>query len=279
MNIALLQTVHNRLYAFTDPESMSGILSREEALTLQSDMAQQTFSLLEQASPADLYVTTEAVNYPGQPERLPGPYADYVDAGPLLDRFSRLAHERHAYVAAGLYQKDAEGRLYNTLTLFDRTGARLASYVKVHLAGSEQRDLTRGTDYVTVDTAFGRLGLSICWDMQFPEVCRHYALSGARLVICPTWGWESIYSHARAYENGIWIAGAMSVPFRSPIEGIRTPSEVIAPDGSVRAVASRDAAQVLLCRLDLDEMRDLQVLRMHDRRPDTYGRLVTSQTP
>ena len=37
MNIALLQTMHNRLYAFTDPESMSGILSREEALTLQSD--------------------------------------------------------------------------------------------------------------------------------------------------------------------------------------------------------------------------------------------------
>ena len=69
----------------------------------------------------------------------------------------------------------------------------------------------------------------------------------------------------------------MSVPYEGDIEGIRAPSEVIGPDGLTRARASRSAAQALICELDLDAQRELHALRMHDRRPDTYGALTESK--
>lgn len=272
MKIVLLQPVQNKLYHFSEAKEK---LSKAEAIQLQQNMIEQTFELLESAPPADLYVTTEAVNYPGEAQKLPGNYADYIDARPLLERFSCEAAKRHAYIAAGLYEKDATGILRNTLTVFERSGKQAAHYTKVHTVGSEQQTLMAGNEYSVLEADFGRIGLCICWDMQFPEVCRHYALDGCHMVICPTWGWESIYSHARAYENGIWVAGAMSVPYTSAISGIRTPSEVIAPDGSIRALASADHADILLCECDLNSMHDLYSLRMNDRHPETYMKLTT----
>lgn len=62
-----------------------------------------------------------------------------------------------------------------------------------------------------VETRWGRLGLLICWDLQFPEAARILALKGADIIACPTLGWEDIYGFARAYENSLYIVAAMGI--------------------------------------------------------------------
>ncbi len=270
MKITLIQPVQNALYDFAHESEPLGL---ETALALKNEMIEQSFALMEQVRETDLIVTTEAINYPGRKSRLSGDYADHVDESALLARLSNVARRKACYVVAGLYARRGAD-VVNEAAVFDRKGKLIMCYNKIHLPGEEQATIRPGTAYCTVDADFGRLGVCICWDMQFPEVCRHYALSGAHLVVCPTWGWESIYAHARAYENGIYVAGAMAVPYRDSIRGIRTPSEVVAPDGSVVARAANDRAQALTCEVDLNAMRELYTQRMHDRQPHTYGALT-----
>lgn len=218
MKIALIQPKQNRLYDFAHPWCISAASAR----SLAQDMVGQTFSLMEEGADADLIVTTEAINYPGPESWLEESYGKLIDEGGLVRKFSDFSKRNRCWVVASLYAHRANGIVNETL-VFDRLGNQRAVYEKIHLAVAEQRSLIPGSQYCVVDTDFGRMGVCICWDMQFPEVCRHYALKGCQLVVCPTWGWESIYAASRAYENGIWVAGAMSVPYDGGIVGIRTP--------------------------------------------------------
>jgi len=271
VRLTLIQPQQNALYDFAHQEKL---ISAETSRALRKAMAEETLALMRAAPATDLMVTSEAVNFPGLAKQLDAPYAMHIDSRSLEQRFAELAREKACYIVGGLYTA-RDGKIYNEAIVWDRGGEVVARYDKVHLAGDEQTSLTAGQSYRIVDADFGCFGVCVCWDMQFPEVCRHYALRGVRLVVCPTWGWEQIYAHARAYENGIFVAGAMAVPYQGKIEGIRTPSELVAPDGSVLARASADQAQSLTCEFDLSAMAELYQLRMRDRKPDTYGALVS----
>ena len=110
--------------------------------------------------------------------------------------------------------------------------------------------MTPGTGFPVWESEFGKIGVGICWDMQFPETCRAYARQGVHLVLAPTWGWEYMYAKARAYENGIFVAAAMAVPEYKDIEGKRAPSQVISPDGTVLAEGPHDRASVVAMEID-----------------------------
>jgi predicted amidohydrolase len=114
--------------------------------------------------------------------------------------------------------------------------------------------------------------------MQFPELCRILALQGARIILCPTWGWESIYAGSRAYENGVYVAGAMAVPFGGAIQCIRTPSSVIDPEGNFIVTGSTDKAEVVCCDIDLHKEWEIHRIRMADRRPELYQTLAEGKT-
>ncbi len=98
--------------------------------------------------------------------------------------------------------------------------------------------------------------------MPFPESARKLSLLGAELIVCPTWGWEAIYGHARAYENGVYAAAAMAVPYWMDIEGLRSPSEAIAPDGTVLVSGSRKEKGVYLCEMDIRDCKPYRELRL-----------------
>lgn len=270
MRLTLIQPKQNALYDFAHPEKH---IASEASRALREAMAEETIALMEASPETDLIVTSEAVNFPGLEKQLDAPYAAHIDSRSLEARFAEIARQKACYVLGSLYVS-RDGHLYNEAVVWNRAGVVIARYDKIHLAGDEKKSLTAGQRYCTVDADFGRFGVCVCWDMQFPEVCRQYALQGVRLVVCPTWGWEQIYAHARAYENGIFVAGAMAVPYQGAIEGIRTASELIAPDGSVLARASTDKAETLTCDFDLSAMAELHQMRMQDRRPDTYKALA-----
>lgn len=273
MHLALLQAQQNELYRFDQPDKP---YTMQQAKALQQDMMDETFAMMQAAKGCDLVVTTEAVNYPGDPEKLQGDWTTLLpdESSPLWEKLSQEAKKLNAYLVYGCYRLKG-GKPYNTAMIYGPDGALAEAYDKIQLApGGEQIYLTPGSRFVTVDAPFGRFAPCICWDMQFPEIPRTLALMGARLVVCPTWGWEGVYAHARAYENDIYVAGAMAVPAWMPIQGLRNPSEVVAQWGEVIASAPRDRAAVLTCELDLSRHSDEYPLHMGDRRPEMYGALT-----
>ncbi len=267
MRLALIQTKQNALYCFAAPERH---FTMDEAELLQQEMLRQNLKLMQEAAEkgCDLVVTTEAINYAGQPQKVAGDYPALIrrTQNGLLADLSRIAREGRCWIAAGMYLEE-DGYLYNTIHLFDREGQLRAVYRKTHLAGEEKTYLTPGEQLMAVDTDFGRLGLAICWDMQFPETCQTLSAEGAELIIAPTWGWEYLYGPARAYENGVFVAAAMAVPWYEPIEGIRSPSQVIDYEGRVLAQGGREWAEIVWCDLpELSACHEARRLRLEDRR-------------
>jgi len=111
-----------------------------------------------------------------------------------------------------------EGKVYNSSLLYDDQGRRVVRYDKIHLFGldlgtekfSEARTIVAGSEVKAVDSPFGRLGLSICYDLRFPEIYR--AMGPADVLFVPsaftaTTGrahWEPLL-RARAIENLAWV--------------------------------------------------------------------------
>ncbi|MBN2414456.1 carbon-nitrogen family hydrolase [bacterium] len=158
---------------------------------------------------------------------------------------------RYGIAVAGTHPRISGSRLFNTAVFYDRTGALLASYDKMHLFASMQEDrlLTRGSSPPAVFSAeWGRIGMITCFDLRFPELARRLALDGAQLIVVPAF-WPaprldhwSLLLRARAVENQVFIAGCNRADGSEPAAFGR--SAVIAPDGTVAAEAG--TAPILL---------------------------------
>lgn len=256
MKIALIQERQNELYRFHDADLA---FSREEMIRLQRDMVEQNVRLLREAAKegTDLALTSEAINFPGQlrcmgecaSAELVAEHQEWV-----IGQLGGVAKEAGMYVVAGLFRLGEDGNLRNQAVVFDRTGKEAHTYTKNFLVGDECGYLTAGTGFPIWMSEFGPIGIGVCWDMQFPETCRAYAKQGANLVLAPTWGWEHAYARARAYENGVYVAAAMAVPSYKPIEGMRAPSQVIAPNGTVLVEGPCDRAGIVVA--DIDDISD-----------------------
>lgn len=157
-----------------------------------------------------------------------GPEAERSQAaesleGPTLSTLASVARELGIVLVAGsiLESGATGGRLHNTCAVFGPDGSRLAVYRKVHLFDVELRDgasyresagVAPGTEVVAVDALFARLGLSICYDLRFPELYRMLSARGATLLTVPsaftlTTGkdhWE-VLLRARAIENQAYV--------------------------------------------------------------------------
>ncbi len=196
----------------------------------------------------------------------------------LFARLSTLAREhRLALCGSALELKD--GRAYNTFAFIDAAGECRAVYRKLHLFGPMHEDqwLQPGGAFTLFESAWGPVGLSICYDLRFPEMFRHYALRGARLVLCPAqWPqrrirhWQTLL-RARAIENQLFVAACNGVGPSGP-EQFGGRSAVIEPWGE--AVVEAGESEVLLtAEIDLaqadEARRRFPVLK--DRRTDIYG--------
>ncbi|MBN1205496.1 MAG: carbon-nitrogen hydrolase family protein [Myxococcaceae bacterium] len=143
--------------------------------------------------------------------------------GPTLSRMAELARElRITLLAGSILETGAPGgRLYNTSTLFGPQGERLAVYRKMHLFDVDVGDgatyhesaaVAPGTEVVAATTEVGRLGLSVCYDLRFPELYRRLSRDGATLLAVPAAftlmtgkdHWE-VLLRARAIENQCYV--------------------------------------------------------------------------
>jgi len=132
----------------------------------------------------------------------------------FIDTLSGIAGRYGMLIAGSLPEATAEG-IYNTLYLTDADGSLAGTYRKVHLftGTGEERYFLAGDRSVVCDTAIGPIGLMICYDLRFPEICRALALKGAKIVVIPAqWPkirvsrWD-ILARARATENQLYLVG------------------------------------------------------------------------
>ncbi len=235
---------------------------------------------------ADLCLLPERFCCPYQTENFPV-YAQ-EEGGEVWQELSRMARENHLILAAGsVPERDQEGRVYNTAYVFDREGRQIGKHRKMHLFDiqvtggqcfKESDTLSAGNQVTVFETEFGPMGVCVCYDFRFPELCRLMADQGARIILVPaafnmTTGpahWEILF-RTRALDNQVYTLGA--APSRDPASGYTSYVNSIAgsPWGDVMGRLDEKEG-MLVCTLDLDRVeqvrRELPLLA--HRRKDVY---------
>ncbi len=149
--------------------------------------------------------------------------------GETTARLGELARKRHAYVAAGIYEREGAA-VYNTAVLIDRAGNVAGKYRKVYLPREEvEAGLTPGFDYPVFRTDFGTVGLMICYDVFFADPARALTSRGAEMVLMPIWGGDETLAKARAIENKVFLVAS----------GYDHPTYIMDPDGERLSVAAQ----------------------------------------
>lgn len=194
---------------------------------------------------------------------------------------SGFAQKYNTNIAGSMIEKCHDGTLKNTLVVFDRSGQLCAKYSKVHLfsyeGSNEGKYLTAGDNIAVVQLDFAKVGLSICYDLRFPEFFRKMALEGADIVICPSaWPgvriehWD-ILTRARAIENQFFIFAVNQVGKVTLQRKDGGHSVVVDPWGKVISSCG-DLEEVLKAEIDLDKIDEARtkIPVLKDRRNDLY---------
>jgi N-carbamoylputrescine amidase len=217
---------------------------------------------------------------------------------PLIARFSALARELGVVLPCSYFERAGQA-FFNSVAMIDADGRVLGNYRKTHIPqgpGYEEKFYFSpgDTGYKVWDTAFGRIGLGICWDQWFPECARAMALMGAEMLLYPTAigseppapGYDS-QPHWEMVMRGHAAANIMPVIASNRIGREVAPegrdvtfygsSFICDHTGAVLAKASRNAEEVLLAKFDLQAIADLRSTwgLFRDRRPETYGAVAT----
>jgi len=128
--------------------------------------------------------------------------------GPATEYFGRLAKQHHLHIVLSLYERDAH-LIYNTAVLMGPDGGMIGKYRKVCLPPGEAAEgIAPGKDYPVFDTAFGKVGLMVCYDGFFPEVARELSNRGAEVIAWPVWGCNPLLAQARACENHVYLVSS-----------------------------------------------------------------------
>lgn len=150
------------------------------------------------------------------------------------------ADTRTAFI--GGYIEDGSGQLHNSMVVIDSSGTVIANYRKTHLYSVENGAFEPGDELQVVEVAGIRLGLMICFDMEFPEVARCLTLMGAEVLVAiaanmdPLYNDQLIASQARALDNRLPLVYVNRVGIE---DGVRYNggSRVVDGDGQILAEA------------------------------------------
>lgn len=210
--------------------------------------------------------------------------AESFPDGPSIQRLSKIAASCNTCLVVGFPEKSTadESVLYNSAACIDRKGNPLGVYRKVHLFGGEKKIFSPGNQYPIFKTAFGRLGVFICWDTLFPEVARIYTLKKADVLVVPT-NWEKPFSRewdlmtaARAFDNTLHLAAANRIGFDKTL-GFFGHSRILGPLGETIKALDAEKEGFATARIDLEKTKQLRAgywTQLQDRRADTYRALL-----
>lgn len=226
--------------------------------------------------------------YVADAERL-APISETIP-GPTTEAWGQLAAQHGGYICGGLCERDGED-LYNSAVLVGASGVEL-HYRKLHLFGDEKTAFSQGNLGLPVaTTAFGTVGICVCYDLRFVEVVRAMALKGAELILVPTawlpgfdqqrWDAEGMcpQAHGALFQANLsqcFIVCASQVGTHGGLEFLGS-SVVADPYGKkILGPLATDHDEVEILEVDLEEAKLAQVRSSlisprADRRTDVYG--------
>lgn len=209
----------------------------------------------------------------------------------MVHRFSKLAISYNINIITGSMPEVVDNILYNVGYLCRRDGST-ERFEKLHVTPDEAKiwGMVGGTKLQAFDTDCGKIGILICYDVEFPELSRILADEGMDILFVPfltdTQNGYSRVRHcaqARAIENECYVAIAGSVGNLPNVEnmdiqyaqsGVFTPCDFAFPTNGVKAEATQNAEMILIADVDIDLLRELNqfgsVRNLKDRRTDLF---------
>lgn len=205
--------------------------------------------------------------------------------GPSVNKLEELAKKTGLHIIFGMPEVSdkTKATLYNTAVLVGPDGyigKYRKMYLPTHSVFEEKRYFRPGYQPAVFDTPIGKIGLTICYDVFFPEVFRLARLSGAQLIVCISASpavrrsYFEILTAARAIENTAYLA---YVNLSGVQEGLQFwgGSRLVNPTGDILTKAKYDEEDFVCCEADLDDLRTAETFipTLRDIRPELFDKL------
>lgn len=237
------------------------------------------------ATEADLLVLPELFAWDPAALRA-GEAVDRAFTDRVLEELGGVARETGRHIVAGVPGGSGDGAT-NDAVLVGPDGV-VATYSQVHVHREDRDWATAGSGFVVADLPFGRVGLMVGYDVDFPESARVLALQGADVIACPvTWRqpWESrLAAPERSAENRVTVvvSARADSPVADPSTILAVPGEYRFPQtGEVNMPDRTDAASAgagVTAEVDLNDSRDKRLMKrtdlVADRKPHLYDALT-----
>jgi nitrilase len=206
-------------------------------------------------------------------------FAETID-GPSAREISALAKKYGLAIVYGYAERDAvTGEIFNSAQAIGPNGKSLGNYRKTHLFGDFERALYQpGEGFAPPFTLAGwKIGMLICYDVEYPEAVRSVALAGADLILIPTALTDEyacvpdLIVPARSVENQVFVAYCNHAGVENGLAYLGR-SRLTGPDGQAIVSAARGEA-LLIAEIDQQTLRDAAGTFPYrrDRRPELYG--------
>jgi N-carbamoylputrescine amidase len=221
----------------------------------------------------------------------------YELARPLSDKsvevMRKKAIEKKLVMVVPIFEMARPGVYFNTAVVVDTDGSINGTFRKIHIPEGpqylEKYYFTPGNlGYPVFKTAYGTIGVGICWDEWFPEVPRILGLKGAEIIFFPSAigsepdhpeyssqrAWETVIT-SHAITNGLFVAAINRVGIEDEMT-FYGGSFISNPHGEVLAKGDNESDMVIPATLELKEIQKFRNLLQfyRDRRPDTYQELL-----
>jgi len=205
--------------------------------------------------------------------------------GPSVKRVEELAKKAEMHIIFGMPElcEKAQATIYNTAVLVGPKGLigkYRKMYLPTHSVFEEKRYFRPGYEPAAFQTDLGNIGLTICYDVFFPEVFRLPRLKGAQLIVCISASpavrstYFEILTAARALENTAYLA---YVNLSGMEDGLQFwgGSRLVSPTGDVLAKAKYDEEDFLICEVDYADLRTAETFipTLRDLRPELFDKL------
>jgi predicted amidohydrolase len=208
-----------------------------------------------------------------------------VIPGPSTKTIEKLAKKTGTHIIFGMPERSEKTKatIFNTAVLVGPNGfigKFRKMYLPTHSVFEEKRYFRPGYQTAVFNTRMGNVGLFICYDIFFPEVCRLTRLKGAELLVCISAspavrrGYFEILTAARALENTAFLA---YVNLAGVEDGLQFwgGSRLVSPTGDLLAKAKYDEEDLVICEVDYNDMRPAETFipTLRDLRPELFDQL------
>jgi len=204
---------------------------------------------------------------------------------PTIRSLEEVTKRENIYMVLGMPERSEKARavLYNTAVLLGPEGF-IGKYRKMHLPThsvfEEKRYFRLGYEAQVFETDIGKLGLTICYDVFFPEVFRLLRLKGAQLIVSISAspavrrGFFETFTLARALENTVFLAYVNLVGVENGLQ-FWGGSRIVSPNGNIIAQAKLDEEDLVIGSIDYTDLERAEVFvpTLRDLRPELFNSL------